>query len=156
MEEFELRSQILLGEDGTRQFKIELSAEGKMAGELVAFANSGGGRIFVGVAKDGTIAGLTGDKAGQVGEDIAKIARDSVRPPFSILSRSIPTADGIVVVIEIPDGPSKPYCDNKGVYWVKNGPDKRRIQSPEELARYQASEIVKWTKVVKDSGASAD
>jgi tripartite-type tricarboxylate transporter receptor subunit TctC len=30
------------------------------------------------------------------------------------------------------------------------------LSSPEELARYQASEIVKWTKVVKDSGASAD
>ena len=30
------------------------------------------------------------------------------------------------------------------------------LSSPEELGRYQASEIVKWTKVVKDSGASAD
>lgn len=141
MEEFELRNQILLGEDSTRQFKIELSTDEKMAGELVAFANSGGGRIFVGVSRNGSVAGMTGDKAEKVGEDIAKIAWDSVRPRFSILSRSIPTSDGIVVVIEIPDGPSKPYCDNKGVYWVKNGPDKRRIQSPEELARlFQAGE----------------
>ncbi len=30
------------------------------------------------------------------------------------------------------------------------------LSSPDELARYQATEIVKWTKVVKDSGASAD
>ena len=135
MEEFELRDQIFLGEDSTRQFKREPSAEAKMAGEIVAFANSGGGRILVGVEKDGTIAGLTGKEAEKVGEDMAKIAWDSVRPPFSILSKSIPTGDGIVVVIEIPDGASKPYCDNKGVYWVKNGPDKRRVQSPEELAR---------------------
>ena len=28
--------------------------------------------------------------------------------------------------------------------------------TPEELARYQASEIIKWAKVVKDSGAKAD
>jgi ATP-dependent DNA helicase RecG len=52
MEEFELRSQILLGEDSTRQFKREPSADAKMAGEIVAFANSGGGRIYVGVEKD--------------------------------------------------------------------------------------------------------
>jgi tripartite-type tricarboxylate transporter receptor subunit TctC len=30
------------------------------------------------------------------------------------------------------------------------------LSSPDELARYQATEIVKWTKVVKESGASAD
>ncbi|HYJ04884.1 MAG TPA: RNA-binding domain-containing protein [Chthoniobacterales bacterium] len=135
MEEFELRNQILLGEDSTRQFKREPSADAKMAGEIVAFANSGGGRIFVGVDKDGAISGLTGEEAEKVGEDMAKIAWDRVRPPFSILSKSVPTSDGIVVVIEIADGPSKPYCDNDGEYWVKNGPDKRRVRSPEELAR---------------------
>jgi ATP-dependent DNA helicase RecG len=141
MEEFELRNQILLGEDSTRQFKREPSADAKMAGEIVAFANSGGGRIFVGVEKDGSIAGLTGEEAEKVGEDMAKIAWDSVRPPFSILSKSVPTGDGIVVVIEISEGASKPYCDSKGVYWVKNGPDKRRVQSPEELARlFQSGE----------------
>lgn len=141
MEEFELRNQLLLGEDSTRQFKRVLTVDVKMAGEIVAFANSGGGVIFVGVEKDGTITGLSGKEAEEVGEHMAKVAWDNVRPPFSILTKSIPTSDGIVVAIDISDGASKPYCDNKGVYWVKNGPDKRRVQSPEELARlFQSGE----------------
>ena len=141
MEEFELRNEILLGEDSTRQFKREPSVDEKMAREIVAFANSGGGRIFVGVEKDGSIKGLSGAEAEKVGEEMAKIAWQRVKPPFSILSKSVPTAEGIVVVIEVADGPSKPYCDNKGVYYVKNGPDKYPIQSPEELARlFQSGE----------------
>ena len=31
-----------------------------------------------------------------------------------------------------------------------------QVSTPDELARYQATEIVKWAKVVKDSGAKAD
>lgn len=83
LEELELRSQILLGEDSTRQFKREPSTDAKMAGEIVAFANSGGDRI-VGVEKGGDIHGMNGTEAEKVGEDMAKIAWDSVRPPFAV------------------------------------------------------------------------
>jgi tripartite-type tricarboxylate transporter receptor subunit TctC len=30
------------------------------------------------------------------------------------------------------------------------------ISTPDELAKYQATEMTKWAKVVKDSGAKAD
>jgi tripartite-type tricarboxylate transporter receptor subunit TctC len=30
------------------------------------------------------------------------------------------------------------------------------LSTPEELTRFQAAEITKWAKVVKDSGATAD
>jgi hypothetical protein len=31
-----------------------------------------------------------------------------------------------------------------------------RVPTPEELARLQATEIVKWARAVKDAGARAD
>lgn len=135
MEELELRKGLLLGEDSTRQFKREPTHPDSMAGEIVAFCNSGGGKIFVGVNDDGSVTGLSAEQSQRFGERIAQQAWDSVRPPVSVLTESVSTSDGVVLVVSIPSGPSKPYCDRGGTYWVKNGPDKRRIQSPEELAR---------------------
>jgi predicted HTH transcriptional regulator len=37
--------------------------------------------------------------------------------------------------VDVPDGLNKPYCDNEGRFWVKNGADKRKVTSPEELQR---------------------
>jgi len=40
-----------------------------------------------------------------------------------------------IIVAEISEGISKPYTDNKGIIWVKNGSDKRKVTSREEIAR---------------------
>lgn len=135
MDELALTSHLALGEDSTRQFKREIMHPESMASEIVAFLNSGGGQVFIGVNDDGTICGLESSVAQQMGSEIANIAWNSVRPPVSVLTESIGTSQGIVLVVSIGNGPSKPYCDRNGSNWVKNGPDKRRIQSPEELAR---------------------
>ncbi len=135
MDELALTSHLALGEDSTRQFKRELVHPDSMAAEIVAFLNSGGGHLFIGVNDDGTVCGLESSVAQRMGSDIANIAWNAVRPPVSVLTESVGTSNGVVLVVSIGDGPSKPYCDRSGVYWVKNGPDKRRIQSPEELAR---------------------
>ncbi|MFV0345334.1 MAG: hypothetical protein ACK5IQ_03670 [Bacteroidales bacterium] len=37
--------------------------------------------------------------------------------------------------IRINDATSKPHTDNKGIIWTKNGSDKRKVTSKEEIAR---------------------
>ena len=63
----------------------------KMAGEIVASVNSVRGRILVSAEKDGSIHERTGAEAEKIGEDMAKLAWSSVRPQFSIFSRSVAT-----------------------------------------------------------------
>jgi len=46
------------GEDSHHQFKRDVTNADSLAAELAAFANSGGGRLFLGVNDDGSIAGL--------------------------------------------------------------------------------------------------
>jgi ATP-dependent DNA helicase RecG len=143
MEISELISIIARGEDSKNQFKADFSNTESLASELVAFSNSGGGRIFLGVSDDGTVSGLNFDDVGRLNQLISNAASQSVHPPVTPLTENILHPDGIVLLVNIPVGISKPYMDNKGAIWVKNAGDKRKITSREEIQRmFQSSGLV--------------
>ncbi|MFY9910590.1 MAG: hypothetical protein WCF22_03020 [Candidatus Sulfotelmatobacter sp.] len=47
------------------------------------------------------------------------IASKLVRPPINPLTENGALSTGIVIVVTVLDGISKPYMDNGGVVWVK-------------------------------------
>ena len=53
-----LHDLIRLGEDSTRQFKVDVRNAESLAAEMVAFSNSEGGTIYIGIADDGVMPGL--------------------------------------------------------------------------------------------------
>lgn len=132
MDEFELRETILNGEDTKHQFKRELESQDKLAAEIIAFLNTKGGLIFVGVDDDGSIVGVSDTK---LDNKISNACSDSVKPPCQVYTENIQTGDGLVVVIEVPNGDNKPYQDNKNQFWKKKGSDKRRVTDRNELQR---------------------
>lgn len=96
-----------LKETESIEFKRELNESIKK--ELIAFANTYGGEIYIGIDDDGTIVGL--DNAKQDLEAVSNIIRDSIRPDLSLL-----TAVGIVEIegkevikIEVIKGTKRPY-----------------------------------------------
>jgi len=59
-----------------------------------------------------------------------------VRSPVSPLTENVAAGkDRIVIVVTVPKGIDKPYFDRNGIIWLKSGPDKRRVNSKEELRR---------------------
>ncbi len=59
-----------------------------------------------------------------------------VRSPLHVQTENIRLDNGnLVVRLTVPQGLDKPYFDKNGVIWLKNGADKRRINSKEELRR---------------------
>lgn len=143
METVELLEIVARGEDSRHQFKDDVSNAVSLAGEIVAFANSGGGRIFIGVANDGTIHEHDAASVHRLNQLIGNAASNLVRPPINPLTENVAVSTGVVIVVTIPDGISKPYMDNNGVVWVKSGSDKRRVTAREELQRmFQAAQLV--------------
>ena len=143
MEASELLEIVARGEDSRHQFKADATNPTSLAAEMVAFANSGGGKIFVGVTDDGTIQAHDAASVSRLNQLIANAASNSVRPPINPLTENISVNNGVVVVISVPDGLSKPYMDNIGSIWFKNGSDKRRVTSREEMQRmFQSAQLV--------------
>ena len=125
----ELLEIIGRGEDGTNQFKADFRNVDSLAAEMVAFSNCGGGRIFIGVANDGQIAGLTRADMGRINQLVSNAASQSVRPPINPRTENVAFPNGLIMIVTIPSGISKPYMDNNGAIWVKSGSDKRRVTS---------------------------
>ncbi len=128
---------IALGEDTSRQFKRDVHNGDALASEMVAFANSQGGTIYIGIDDDGTAHGLARTDVRRVNQLIGNVASQSVRSPIAVQTRNILLESGRVVIeLTIPKGLDKPYFDRNGVIWLKAGSDKRRVNSKEELRRF--------------------
>jgi ATP-dependent DNA helicase RecG len=129
-------TQIALGEDSTHQFKVDVRNGESLAAEMVAFANSGGGTLFVCVADDGSTPGLSSLDVARVNQLISNAASQLVRSPLTVQTENVALESGrIVIVLQVPKGLDKPYFDKNGIIWLKSGADKRRVNSKEELCR---------------------
>jgi len=143
METLELMTILAQGEDSLHQFKQIITRAESLAQEMVAFSNGMGGKIIVGVDDDGVIVGLTNEELRELNKLIANVASGNVRPAINPTTQNILTEFGLVLIINIPAGINKPYQDNKGDFWVKNGSDKRKSTSREEIQRlFQTSGLL--------------
>lgn len=79
-----LQSQIALGEDSKRQFKVDVRNAESLAAEMAAFANSEGGQMFLGVANDGSTPGLASADVSRINQLISNAASQLVRSPLTV------------------------------------------------------------------------
>ena len=135
MESIEFLELLELGEDSTRQFKRNVTNADSLAADMVAFSNGAGGRMFIGVNDDNSVAGLSSEDIRRLNQLISNTASQHIQPSINPVTENIKTSSGLVMIITIPSGINKPYQDKNGVFWVKSGADKRKAASLEEIQR---------------------
>lgn len=137
MEALELINLIAGGESTKLQLKENVTDTTKIAQEMVAFANTKGGLIVIGVDdKTGAVTGLDFRDIQRVNNLLATAANEHVKSPIVIETETIEVEPGKrVVVVSVPEGVNKPHKDNGGVIFVKVGSDKRKVTSNDEIAR---------------------
>ena len=157
MNEADLFQILERGEDSRHQFKRDETNADSIAAELAAFANSGGGLLLLGVDDDGNVAGLDAAGVRRVNQLISNAASQNVRPPVHPLTENIQTAQGLVIVVTVPDGLSKPYLDSQGRIWVKAGSDRRHVTAREEIQRlFQRSGLIYADVIAVERTSAAD
>jgi ATP-dependent DNA helicase RecG len=137
MEALEVLDIIAGGETSKAQFKMNVTNATSIAQEIVAFANTKGGLIIIGVNdKTGAVEGLSYQDIQRINNLLTTAANEHVKSPISIETETVEVEpEKRVIVARVPEGISKPYKDKDGLVFVKNGSDKRKVTSNEELRR---------------------
>ena len=132
----EIKKIIQNGENSYIEFKEEEIKAKELAEEIVAFSNSEGGMILIGVDDEGNIKGVKDDK---IEETVMNICRNNCIPHIIPLYEGIEVEGKRIAVITVPKGLNKPYYTADHKYYIRVGTTKR-IASKEELLRlFEAS-----------------
>lgn len=128
------------GEGLTVEFKERFSS--RIDEDIIAFANTKGGALLLGVRDDGTVSGerLTNDLKAKINS----IARNC-KPSVPVDAAQI----GEVVVIEVPEGTEKPYSCGSGYYRRLNG-NTQKMNHDEIRVMFRESDTIPFEeKTVK-------
>lgn len=143
MESVDILKMAVRGEDGQHQFRTDVTNVDALAADMVAFSNSEGGKILIGVNVDGTLSFLSQEATRRLNQLVSNAASQSVRPPISPRTETVSVLGGLVLVVHVAEGMRKPYIDNEGTIWMKSSSDKRKVTSGEEIqTMYQASGVL--------------
>ena len=157
MEAQDLIELIRRGEDSRTQFKQTVTNPESVAGDLVAFSNTKGGRLVIGVNDQGMVVGLSADDVRRINQLVSNTATNLVRPSINPTTENISVEGRLVMMVAVQEGVSKPYSDNQGVFWVKSGADKRRVTAREEIQRMlQSAELVHADELPIEGTTTAD
>src|SRR5882724_2312491 len=127
----ELLRLIRGGEDTYLELKVKLSNTEKIAQEVVALANTGGGVIIFGVNDQMRVEGVDDPEAVQ--EELVRICREDIQPPLVPFIDRVAFDSGRRVVALDVDGKRRPYRTRDGRYYLRIGSEKREA-SREELS----------------------
>lgn len=118
------------------QFKERVTRNNKydVSCEMVAQSNSRGGMIVVGIDdKTGRINPLSFVEVQETTNLLGSLASEGVVPQILLDIENVQIDGGVIVVATVKQGRNKPYRDSKGIVWVKQGADKRKVFDNAEL-----------------------
>lgn len=132
------------GENSSIEFKETLVGPEAMAKEIVAFANTQGGVLVIGVTDNGVVVGTREDN---VEEYFSNIARNNIIPAIDVQVEKLVLDDKGIVVVSVPKGKDKPYQTLNHQFLVRVGSTNRVATQPELMRLFQQSGVFHYDAI---------
>lgn len=132
-----LAASLQAGEGYHTEFKQSLDKS--FIEEACAFANSGGGRIFLGVTDNGAIKGI------DTGNAVRSRVQDMLGHIEPRLSCGIETT-GKVLVVKIPEGTEKPYGCPRG-FFMRMGANSQKLTRNQIIEFFQKEGRIRFDEL---------
>src|SRR5262249_10151173 len=127
------------GEDTYLEFKIRLVNLEKIAAEIVALANGGGGAMIFGVNDQRRLEGL--DDPEQVEEQLIDICRHRIKPAIFPRIDKVAFDNGVRIVVLQVDDRRAPHQTPDHRYFIRIGSTKREAEGAEIAAMFSRSRV---------------
>jgi len=139
------------GENVSVEFKEALVRPDSIAKEIVAFANTQGGNLLIGVSDDGCVKGVQEDKNYE--EYFSNIARNNIIPALDVATDILTYDHKKIIVVSIPKGKDKPYQTLSHQFLIRIGSTNRVATQSELMRLFQQSGVFHYDALgVEGSG----
>jgi ATP-dependent DNA helicase RecG len=130
-----IKALIAQGENSAVEFKASGVHADSIAREMVAFANSQGGVILLGVDDTGSLEGLDSSRPWE--EWVANISRHNIVPPLALKYEEVVISGKRIGCIEVEKGREKPYQTNRNHFVIRVGSTNRMATQGELMRLFQ-------------------
>ncbi|MDR0334522.1 MAG: putative DNA binding domain-containing protein [Methanomassiliicoccaceae archaeon] len=139
---------IILSEGEGYKIEFKKAPDKDLATEVCAFANSSGGRIFIGITDDRDV----------VGTDTSNPARSKIQDTINNIEPRPDTTmevHGDIIVITVHEGKKKPYSCSKGFY-LRSGPNSQKLDREGIIEFLQSEDIIRYDSKVRNEFRLSD
>lgn len=151
-----LMARFRKGEDSSNEFIARVASLEAIGKAAVAFLNTSGGTIYVGVGDDGSVHGVE-EPVEQSVEKIERMLGERLSPSSFVTVTIEDIGDDPVIVIDVPAGHDRPYVFD-GAIFIRSGARTKPADSAavRKLVQAQVEAPQRWERRISPSMTDED
>ena len=137
----DLTTRLMKGENLHTEFKEFPIHPDDLTSSIIAFANTDGGQIILGIDNSGQVVGIDENELDRATQFVDNVAFNNCEPPVRVVQETVQDDSGrFALIVNVPKGDQRPYRTNRGVHFVRTSSGRRQASREELLRLFQSAQ----------------